>query len=42
LGHFNFLAIRDEVIKAYIAQQEQASDDVFRIEGEASSTEDAP
>jgi len=34
--------VTDDVIKAYIAQQDQASDDVFRIEGEASSPEDAP
>jgi putative transposase len=34
--------VTDEVIKAYIAQQDQASDDVFRIEGETASAEDAP
>lgn len=34
--------VTDEVIKAYIAQQDQASDDVCRNEGEASSAEDAP
>ena len=28
--------VTDEVIKAYIAQQSHDSDDVFRIEGEAS------
>src|SRR4029453_7727620 len=34
--------VTDEVIKAYIAQQSHDSDDVFRIEGEASPDGDAP
>ncbi len=34
--------VTDEVIKAYIAQQSRASDDVFRIEGEASPSGDTP
>jgi putative transposase len=34
--------VTDEVIKAYIAQQSQDSDDVFRIEGEASPSGDTP
>lgn len=34
--------VTDDVIKAYIEQQSHDSDDVFRIEGEASSSEDAP
>ena len=33
--------VTDEVIKAYIAQQSHDSDDVFRIEGEASPDGDA-
>jgi putative transposase len=34
--------VTDEVIKAYIAQQSHDSDDVFRIEGEASPSGDTP
>ena len=34
--------VTDEVIKAYIAQQAHDSDDVFRIEGEASPSGDTP
>ena len=34
--------VTDEVIKAYIAQQLHESDDVFRIEGEASPAGDNP
>jgi putative transposase len=34
--------VTDEVIKAYIAQQSHDSDDVFRIEGEASPVGDTP
>jgi putative transposase len=34
--------VTDEVIKAYIAQQSRDSDDVFRIEGEASPPGDTP
>jgi putative transposase len=34
--------VTDDVIKAYIEQQSPDSDDVLRIEGEASSSEDAP
>jgi putative transposase len=34
--------VTDEVIKAYIAQQSHDSDDVFRIEGEASPAGDTP
>lgn len=34
--------VTDEVIKAYIAQQEHASDDVFRIAGEEPPSEEAP
>jgi putative transposase len=34
--------VTDEVIKAYIAQQFQESDDVFRSEGEASPPGDPP
>ena len=33
--------VTDEVIKAYIAQQSHDSDDVFRIEGEASPRGDS-
>jgi len=34
--------VTDEVIKAYIAPQAHESDDVFRIEGEASPSGDTP
>jgi putative transposase len=34
--------VTDEVIKAYMAQQSHDSDDVFRIEGEASPSGDTP
>src|SRR5262249_45202766 len=34
--------VTDEVIKAYIAQQSHDSDDVFRIEGEASPSGATP
>src|ERR1041385_6199086 len=34
--------VTDEVIQAYIAQQSHDSDDVFRIEGEASPPGDTP
>ena len=34
--------VTDEVIKAYIAQQSHDSDEVFRIEGEASPSGDTP
>jgi putative transposase len=34
--------VTDEVIKAYIVQQSYDSDDVFRIEGEASPSGDTP
>ena len=34
--------VTDEVIQAYIAQQSHDSDDVFRIEGEASPSGDTP
>ena len=34
--------VTDEVIKAYIARQSHDSDDVFRIEGEASPSGDTP
>jgi hypothetical protein len=34
--------VTDEVIKAYIEGQSQDSDDVFRIKGEPSSSEDTP
>ncbi len=34
--------VTDEVIKAYSAQQSHDSDDVFRIEGEASPPGDTP
>src|SRR5215831_3747705 len=34
--------VTDEVIKAYIAPQSHDSDDVFRIEGEASPSGDTP
>lgn len=34
--------VTDEVIKAYMAQQSHASDDVFRIEGETSPPGDTP
>jgi putative transposase len=34
--------VTDDIIKAYIEQQSHESDDVFRLEGEAASSEDAP
>ena len=34
--------VTDEVIKAYMAQQSHDSDDVLRIEGEASPSGDTP
>jgi putative transposase len=34
--------VTDEVIKAYIERQDHSTDDVFRIEGEASSSGDTP